>query len=349
MGRGRREGLRSAGSFVKAVVYERYGPPSVLRVSAVPSPSIDADDEVLIRVQATSINKGDLHLMHGSPLLVRPMAGGFLKPSLRVLGSDVAGIVEGVGRAVTRFRIGDEVFGDLSESGFGGFAEYVTAKEAHLAIKPAGVDWSTAGAVPSAGLTALQALRVGGAAPAPEAYDPAGGTRVAVNGASGGVGTFAVQLAKHFGAHVTGVCSTRNVEMVRGLGADRVVDYTQDDFTTEDDARYDLILDAAAYRAAREHRRALGPTGVYVLVGGGFRRTIEVMLLGSILSENGGRTVRFMGIKQPNSEDLALLGQLLESGTLAPAIHRTVSLDEVPTAMDELEKHHASGKVVVIP
>lgn len=339
---------------MKAVVYERYGPPSVLRVSSVPKPAADAEDDVLIRVRATSINKGDLHLMHGSPLLVRPMAGGFLKPSLRVLGSDVAGIVEGVGRAVTRFRIGDEVFGDLSESGFGGFAEYATAKEAHLALKPTAVDWSTAAAVPSAGLTALQALRVGGVAPAegrdaePKMSGPGGGARVAVNGASGGVGTFAVQLAKHFGAHVTGVCSTRNVEMVRGLGADRVVDYTKDDFTT-DDARYDLIVDAAAYRAAREHRRALGPTGVYVLVGGGFRRTIEVMLLGSILSEKGGRTLRFMGIKQPNSEDLAVLGGLLESGTLAPAIHRTVSLGEIPAAMDELEKHHASGKVVVIP
>lgn len=340
---------------MKAVVYERYGPPSVLRVSTVPRPDVGADDEVLIRVRATSINKGDLHLMHGSPLVVRPMAGGFLKPTLRVLGSDVAGTVEAVGRTVTRFQIGDEVFGDLSESGFGGFAEYATAKEAHLALKPASVDWSAAAAVPSAGLTALQALRVGGVAPAergdtePEGSGPEGGARVAVNGASGGVGTFAVQLAKHFGAHVTGVCSTRNVEMVRGLGADRVVDYTKDDFTTEGDARYDLIVDAAAYRAAREHRRALGPTGVYVLVGGGFRRTIEIMLLGSILSEKRGRTLRFMGIKQPDSEDLALLGQLLESGTLAPAIHRTVSLDEVPAAMDELERHHASGKVVVAP
>ena len=317
---------------MKAVVRERYGPPEVLGFKEIAKPA-PKDDEVLIRVQAASLNPADHHLMDGNPFFLR-LAYGLFRPKSPALGADVAGRVEAVGKNVTRFKVGDEVFGDLSGVGFGSFAEYARAHERVLARKPASLTFAETAAVPMAATTALQGLRKG---------QIQAGQKVLIYGASGGVGTFAVQLAKGFGAEVTAVCSTAKVDLVRSLGADRVIDYTLEDFTSGN-TRYDLILAVNGDRSIREYKRALGPNGTCVVVGGSLRQIFGAMLLGPLL---GGRQKFASLLATPSATDLELLRGLLEARKIAPVIDRSYSLSEVPEALKYLAEGHAKGKVVI--
>lgn len=310
---------------MQAIVYERYGGPEVLELQEVERPSV-ADGEVLVRVQATSVNPADWHMMRATPALVR-LSQGLLKPKRPVLGFDLSGTVEAVGGGVERFHVGDEVFGFR----FGGaFAEWAAVPESRLTLKPAGVSHEHAGATPVAALTALQALRDSGQIEA--------GEQVLVNGAAGGVGTFAVQIAKSFGATVTGVCSTRNLELVGTLGADHVVDYTREDFTRLG-KRYDLILDAVGNRSLSDNKRALKADGLFVAAAGSPRRGLWMKL-------TGGK--RMVGMRaKPTVTDLETLAELLGSGEITPVIDRSYPLAEVPEAIRYLEEGHARGKVVI--
>jgi NADPH:quinone reductase-like Zn-dependent oxidoreductase len=321
---------------VKAIVQDEYGPPDVLHLENVPVPEV-GDDDVLVRVRAASANAGDWHLMRADPFFIRLMFGGLRRPKIRVLGADIAGRVEAVGRNVVGFRPGDEVFGNLAESGFGGFAEYVAAPERALVPKPAGVSFEEAAAVPQAALAALQGLRDKGSIRA--------GSSVLVNGASGGVGSFAVQIAKSYGATVTGVCSTRSADMVRMLGADHVVDYTREDVTRNGE-RYDLILDAAARRPPTDYRRSLRDEGVYVMVGGETIRLFQTMLLAPFIAATGSARMAVL-MSAPNRAELGVLVDLLEAGANAPVIDRTFALEDVPEAIRYLEEEHVRGKVVI--
>ena len=285
-----------------------------------------------MKVLAASVNPLDWHFLRGKPFFVRFM-GGFPKPKQQILGVDIAGRVEAVGRSVKEFQAGDEVFG---ASNFGGFAEYLCARENRLVLKPANMTFEEAAAVPVAALTALQGLRKGNIRP---------GQKVLINGASGGVGTFAVQIAKSFGAEVTGVCSTRNLDMVRSIGADHVIDYTKEDFTRSEN-RYDFILDCAAFRSIRNYLRALTPSGTYMLIGGSTVRFIEVLYLKPLASMMGHQKIVGM-MANVNKTDLVFLKELLESGKLVPVIDRRYKLSEVPAAIRYLEEGHARGKVVI--
>jgi len=318
---------------VKAIIYTKYGPPDVLQLKEVEKP-VPKDNGVLIKVHAASVNPLDWHFMRGQPFLVRLMVGGLLKPKKKILGADIAGRVEAVGRNVKQFQPGDEVFGG---NGVGGFAEFVCVTENSLALKPANISFEEAAAVPVAALTALQGLRDKGQIQ-PE-------QKVLINGAGGGVGTFAVQIAKLFGAQVTGVCSTRKLDMVRSIGADQVIDYTREDFT-RNGQRYDLILDAAAYRSISDYKRALSPNGIYVLVGGSMALMFRVMFVGPWLSMTGSKKMRTVMAKI-NKKELALMKELLEAGKVIPVIDRRYSLSEVPEAIEYLEEGHAQGKVVI--
>ena len=319
---------------MKAVVAQSYGPPDVLRLEEVERPAPE-DDEVLIEVHAAGVNAADWHLLRADPPLVRLMGFGLLRPKNEILGADVAGLVEAIGSDVTHFSPGDEVFGDLSACGHGGFAEYVCAPEDALATKPSNLSFEEAAAVPLAAVTALQGLRDEGGIQA--------GQKVLIVGASGGVGTFAVQIAKAFGAEVTGVCSTSKVDLVRSIGADHVLDYTQEDFA---EGRYDLILDAGAHRSIFDCRRALEPDGTYVQVGGSTGRLFEAMLVGPLLSAIDGRTMGNMMTK-PDRDDLLAICELVEAGEVTPAIDRRYPLAEVPEAIRYVEDGRARGKVVV--
>lgn len=320
---------------MKAIVYTEYGSPDVLRLEDLAKP-VPKDNEVLVKVHASSVNAGDWHLLRADPFLVRLMFG-LLKPRINILGADIAGKVEAVGGGATRFQSGDAVFGDISGSGFGAFAEYACVPEAVLAPKPAGLTFAEAAAVPAASVTALQALRDTGK------IQP--GQKVLINGASGGVGTFAVQIAKSFGAEVTGVCSTRNLERVRALGADHAIDYTVEDFA-QNGPQYDLILAANGDRSLFDYKRALKPHGAYVMTGGAMKQFFQVLLLGPWLSMAG--TKKFGNVLvAPNKEDLAFLTTLIESGQVAPVIDRRYPLSEVPEAIRYLEEGHAQGKVVI--
>jgi len=320
---------------MKAIIAEKYGSPDVLKFEEIQKPA-PADNEVLLKVEAASVNAGDWHLLRANPFLIRLMFG-LLKPKIKIFGSDVAGRVESVGQNVTQFQPGDEVFGDLSGGSFGAFAEYVAVPEESLVPKPANVSFEQAAAVPSAATTALQGLRNQGQIQA--------GQKVVVNGASGGVGSFAVQIAKALGAEVTGVCSTPKMEMVRSLGADHVIDYRQQDFT-QNGQQYNLILDAGAYRSISDYKRALTPQGTYVMVGGGTTQLFKTMLLGPLLSKSGGQTVKTF-IKEADQKDLQFLKELLETGKITPAIDRSYPLSEVPDAIRYLESGHAQGKVII--
>jgi NADPH:quinone reductase-like Zn-dependent oxidoreductase len=319
-----------------AVVYSEYGGPEVLRYTRVDRP-VPADDEVLIQVISASIGAGDWHLMRGTPFLIRLIYRGYWKPKQTILGVDIAGRVVEVGRAVTSVQSGDEVVCDLSESGFGGFAEYVCVSEQHVVPKPAGVSFEAAATVPTSGAAALQALRDAGGLRA--------GESVLINGASGGVGTFAVQVAKYLGADVTAVCSTAKVELVRSIGADHVVDYTQEDVTSGD-RQFDLIVDTAGSHSLREWGRVLSRSGRYVMVGGPTRRFVTAMTLGPVLSARGGRRYGGFTLK-PNPNDLQLLMTLLDAGDVTPVIDRRYPLQQVPEAIRYLEAGRATGKVVV--
>jgi len=323
---------------MKAIVQAKYGTSEVLDLRDIAKPEI-GDSEVLVRVRAAGVNPGDWAIMGGLPYIARPVYG-LGKPKNRVRGTDVAGQVEAIGGAVTRFRPGDEVFGSSRQLG-GAFAEYAAVSEDALAPKPTNLTFEQAAAVPMAGYVALQALRDHGKVKA--------GQRVLVNGASGGIGTFAVQIAKSFGADVTGVTSTRNVDMVRSLGADHVIDYTKENFTRTGQ-RYDFILDNVANHSLSDLRRALAPQGMLVPNGGGFdHRWIA----------SGGRLisakVSFAFVSQslatfivsPKQENLVLLTELIESGKVTPVIDRTYPLSETRQAIDHVGRGHARGKVVV--
>lgn len=320
---------------MKAVVYTNYGSPDVLQVSNVEKPA-PKDGEVLIDIRAASVNAADGHLLNGRPLLLR-LEYGLRKPKRQILGADIAGRVEAVGRSVKEFGVGDEVFGDLSGCGFGGFAEYVAVPEHAVALKPKGITFEQAAAVPMAAVTALQGLRDKGR------LEP--GQKVLIHGASGGVGTFAVQLAKALGAEVDAVCSTKKVDLVRSLGADGVIDYTREDFS-KTGGRYDLILAVNGNRSIFDYQRALAPKGRYVVSGGSMTQIFQAMLLGPLLSSPGGRKLGNL-LARPNQQDLAFVAELLEAGSVVPVIDRCYSLDEVPKALRYLEAGHAAGKVVI--
>ena len=319
---------------MNAIVCRAYGPPNVLRVeeTATPTPT---NDQVLIRVRAASVNPYDWHFMRGSPYLIRIISGLTRPKDIRV-GVDVAGVVERVGRAVTRFKPGDEVFGGCR----GAFAEYACAPDTSIVAKPANLTFEQAATVAVAGYSALQGLRDHGRIQR--------GHNVLVNGASGGVGTFAVQIAKSFGARVTGVCSTRNLDLVRSLGADRVIDYMHEDFTNGSD-RYDIVLDCHANRPLLACAGILAPGGRYIIVGapgrgliGPLRAAVKVLVLSPLI-----RRRLTMMVAKPNQDDLALLGDLMKTGSVTPVIDRDYRLDQVPDAIRYVEEGHARGKVVI--
>jgi len=318
---------------MKAIVRETYGPPDVLHLEEVPLPTL-RDGDVLVRVRAASANAGDWHLLRGTPFPFRLVAGLRIR-KFKIIGTDVAGHVEAVGRNVTQFRPGDEVFGELSRCGFGAYAEFAAAPEKALALKPANLSFEEAATLPTAGCTALQGLRKGRIRRA---------QRLLLNGASGGVGTFAVQIAKSFGTEVTAVCSTRNVDMVRSIGADHVIDYTKDDFATQGQ-RYDLILATNGDRSIWDYRRALTTDGSYAMTGGSNRQLTEALLFGPLLSI--GRQQFGNVLVKPNQGDLLVLKELCESGKVRPVIDRRFPLSEVPDAVRYVEDGHARGKVVV--
>ena len=319
---------------MQAILYRRYGSPDVLELGEAPTP-VPKDGDVLVRVHAAALNPFDWHLVRGHPYLVRATSG-WRKPKRNIPGIDVAGVVETVGRDVTRLKAGDEVFGEKSRS----CAEYVSGPEKLFVLKPANLTMEQAAAVPVASITALQALvdiRHG---------EP--GQKVLINGASGGVGTFAVQLAKAFGAEVTGVCSTRNVELVRSLGADHVIDYTREDLA-RGTPRYDLIVDNAGNRSLLSMRRVLAPTGTFVGVGapkGNWVAPIARVAWAQVLSRFGSQTMRFM-LTDVTRDDLLFIKELIEAGTVTPVIDRRYPLSEVPDAIRYLETMRARGKVVI--
>jgi NADPH:quinone reductase-like Zn-dependent oxidoreductase len=322
---------------MKAVVQDRYGSPAVLELRDTDKPVV-GDDDVLVRVHAAGVDPGVWHLMTGLPYLVRIMGYGLRTPKVGIRGRDVAGRVEAVGRNVTRFHPGEEVFG----IGEGSFAEYVCARADKLAPKPANLSFEQAAAVPISALTALQALRDRGK------VQP--GQRVLVIGAAGGVGSFVVQLAKAFGAEVTGVCSTTKVDLVRSIGADEVIDYTREDIT-DGARRWDLIVDTAGRRSLSQLRRALTPRGTLVIVGGegggrwlgGFDRQILRAPAVSAFSRQRLRPL----VSKERSEDLLVLKDLIEAGKVTPVIDRTYPLREAPEAIRYLEEGHARGKIVI--
>jgi NADPH:quinone reductase-like Zn-dependent oxidoreductase len=319
---------------MRAIAYERYGGPEVLHLEELETP-VPADDQVLVRLAAAGVATGDRLLMRGEPFFVRLMFG-LRKPKLRVLGSDVAGRVEAVGERVTSLRPGDEVFGSTADAGFGGFADYVCVPPEVLVDKPESLSFEEAAAVPGSALAALQGLR--------DAGELQAGQTVLINGASGGVGTYAVQIAKAMDAEVTGVCSTGNVDLVRSLGADRVVDYTREDFR-DGGTQYDLVLDCAAFRSVLATLPAVRRGGSYVMLGGSARTTMEAMALGSVLTLVTGKRVVFF-ITKPKRADLETLRAMSDNKTLVPVIDRTFALPELAEAMRYLESGSSHGKVV---
>jgi len=318
---------------MKAIVYHTYGSPAVLKLEEVAKPT-PKDDEVLIKIHAASVNSWDWDLLRGKPFLAR-MDSPF-KPKYKILGCDVAGQVEAVGKNVKQFQPGDAVFGDLSGCGWGGFAEYVCAQENALTLKPAAMTFAQAAAIPQAGVLALQGLR--------DQSQIQPGQKVLINGAGGGMGTFAIQMAKFWGAEVTGVDSTRKLAVMRTLGADHVIDYTQADFT-QNGQRYDLILDAVAHRSLFDYKRALSPTGTLIIVGGSMGTIFQTLLLGTWFSKTGSQKLGLL-IHQPN-KDLALLIELFTAGKVVPVIGRTYPLAETAAAFYALGAGDAQGKLVI--
>jgi NADPH:quinone reductase-like Zn-dependent oxidoreductase len=318
---------------VEAMVYTRYGSPDVLQLREVATP-VPKDDEVLIKVHAVSLNRSDWEGLTGTPLYAR--LGGLRKPRSQILGSDIAGRVERVGSYIKRFHPGDDVFGDISERG-GGFAEYVCARERTLAPKPAGMPFEEAAAIPQAGVIALLGIRERGQ------VQP--GQRVLVNGAGGGAGMFAVQLAKLAGADVTGVDHTDKLDFMRSLGADHVIDYTKEDFTKTGD-QYDLILDVVAHRSVFAYQRALRPHGRYLFVGGSVATLFQVLVLGPGVRTTTGKKMRLL-VVQPNRSDLVAITELCEAGRVVPRIDRRYPLRELSQALQELGEGRVKGKTVI--
>jgi NADPH:quinone reductase-like Zn-dependent oxidoreductase len=319
---------------MKAMVYHEYGLPDVLRLEEVAKPA-PGDNEVLIKVVAASINDWDWQLLQGIPFANRVMAGLFRPKKIKILGSDIAGRIEAAGKNAKRFRPGDEVFGDLSGAGFGGFAEYVCAPEDALTLKPVGMTFEQAAAVPQAGLLALQGLVKGHVQQA---------HTVLINGASGGAGSFAVQIAKSVGAEVTGVCRTQKLDFVRSLGADHVIDYTREDFTRNGQT-YDLILDMEAYHSVFDYRRALNAGGRYVAAGGPTANIVQVIFLGAWISLTSSKKMGLLLLKA--NRGLSEIIKLIENGEVKPVIDKCFPLGEAPDAMRYFGEGRKMGKVVI--
>jgi NADPH:quinone reductase-like Zn-dependent oxidoreductase len=319
---------------MKAIVCTQYGSPDVLQLKEVAKPS-PKDDEVLVKVHAASVNAADLEILRGE---WPARFGGPLRPQHKIPGSDIAGRVEAVGRHVKQFQLGDEVWGDLAHPyGYGTFAEYVCVSENAFVMKPASMPFEEASTYPQAAIIALQSLRDKGQ------IQP--GQKVLINGAGGGMGTFAVQLAKYYGAEVTGVDSASKLDMLRSLGADHVIDYSEEDYT-KSGRRYDLILDVVAYRSVFDYRRALSPEGTFIIVGGSLTTFLQVLILGTLLSRMGNQKLG-LNPYAPNKEDLAFLAELFEAGKVVPVIDRRYPLSEVPEAFRYLEEEPHLGKIVI--
>ena len=319
---------------MKAVVYTKYGSLDNLELKDVEKP-IPNENEVLVKVYAASVNYNSLVFVKGKPIVAR-IETGLLKPKFKIPGNDISGVVEAVGLNVKQFQPGDQVFGDTSECGFGAFAEYVSVPENALILKPQNLSFEEAAVVPESALVALQALRDKGKINKEQ--------NVLICGASGGIGTFAVQIAKYFGAEVSGVCGTMNLDLVRSIGADQVIDYTKEDFT-KIGQYYDLILATAGYRSIFDYRRALSPKGICVVTGGTMSQIFQAMLIGPLLSMIGSKKLGSMLVK-PN-RDLGFIKELIEAGKVKPIIDRIYSLREFPEALKYYGKGHAKGKVVI--
>lgn len=320
---------------MKAIVYTEYGTPDMLSLQDVPTPT-PGEGEVLVRVRATSINDWDWLLLNGKPLINR--IGGLRRPKHLILGSDVAGVVESVGSGVTRLSPGDEVFGDMSSSGFGAFAEYVTAPEASFARKPESLTWEQAGVLPQAAGLAITGML------ARRPVSP--GDRVLVNGAGGGVGSIGIQIAKASGAHVTGVDRTAKLDAVLAWGADRVIDYTREDFGA-DGQTYDRILDVACHRSMASYRRSLNPRGVCSVIGGSIPRVLGILAAGGAVSAFGSKQVRVPMWKANKPSDVAYLTGLIERGSLVPAIDSTYSIEQIPDAFRRYGAQLHCGKIAI--
>jgi len=320
---------------MKAIVCTEYGSPDVLQLKEVAKPT-PKDDEALVKVHATSLNAADFETLRG---MWSARIGGPLRPMYKILGSDLAGRVEAVGRNVKQFQPGDEVWGDLSfPYGFGTFAEYVCVSENALTLKPSSMTFEEASTYPQAAIISLQSLRDKGQ------IQP--GQKVLINGAGGGQGTFAVQIAKLYGAEVTGVDSARKFDMLRSIGADHVIDYTQEDYTRSGQ-RYDLIFDVVAHRSIFDYWRALRPGGIFMIVGGSLASFLQVLTIGALISKVGNKKLGLNVYKPNKEEDLASLTELFEAGKVVPVIDRRYPLSEVPEALRYLEEGHALGKIVI--
>jgi NADPH:quinone reductase-like Zn-dependent oxidoreductase len=333
--------------FMKAIVCPRYGSPDVLQLQEIHKP-VPKDDEALVKVVATSLNAADFETMRGT-WAVR-FTGPF-RPLNKILGTDVAGTIEAVGRKVQNFRPGDEIWGDLSfPLRSGAFAEYVCIPEEALRLKPASMTFEEAAAIPTAAVVALQNLRAASKSSISPILSADGqiqaGQKTLINGAGGGVGTFAVQIAKLYGAEVTAVDSAPKLDMLRSLGADQVIDYTREDFT-KSERRYDLVLDVVGSRSIRSYRRVLAPDGIFVLIGGSFGVIIQIFLFGPLLSTRGNKKTGIVPWGPNNGQDLAILAELFEAGQVVPVIDRRYPLNQLPEAMWYLEEGHAKGKVII--
>ena len=318
---------------MKAIVYTEYGPPDVMQLKEVPKP-VPTDDQVLIKIHAVSVNRSDWETLIGKPLYAR--IGGLRRPGRQILGSDIAGRVEVAGKHIQHFKPGDEVFGETMRYS-DGFAEYVCAPETALALKPAGLTFEQAAAIPQAGVIALQGIHEKGR------LQP--GQKVLIKGAGGGAGSFAVQLAKLHGAEVTGVDNAGKLDFLRSLGADHVIDHTREDFT-RNGKQYDVILDLIAHRSAFAYARALQPNGTYFFVGGSVRTLFQLLLLGPWILRRTGKNLRLLAV-QPNRKDLIAITELCEAGKVTPHIDRVFQLSEVPEAMRYLGEGRARGKIVI--
>jgi NADPH:quinone reductase-like Zn-dependent oxidoreductase len=322
---------------MKAIICPRYGSPDVLQFREVEKP-VPREDEVLIQIHAASLNSRDLRMLRAKPIFMRLMPGGLFHPKNKILGADVAGRVEAIGCNVKQFKPGDEVFGYLpSSTGRGTFAEFVCTRENLITLKPANLTFEQSAAVPLASMTALQGLRDSG--------NIRPGQKVLINGASGGVGTFAVQIAKAFGAEVTAVCSTRNLEMVHSLGADHVIDYKKNDFS-KSGRPYDLTLAVNGYHPLSDYMRALNPEGILVISGGSLVTLFQAARNAKRVSKGGGQKIYVVSLKQ-NQEDLIFIKELLESGKIMPVIDGCYPLSKTPEAFWYFEKEHPRGKVVI--
>ena len=320
---------------MKAIVCTKYGSPDVLEIKEVEKPS-PTEEEVLVKIYAASINVEDLDFLRGRAWSARFL--GPLKPKYKILGFDLAGRVESVGRNVKQFKPGDEVFGDLFSYGFGAFAEYVCAPEKALMLKPENTSFEQASTLPSRAIIALQGLR--------DKRQIQPGQKVLINGAGGGVGPFAIQIAKYFGAEVTGVDRTKKLDMLRSIGADQVIDYTKEDFT-KNGRQYDFILDIAGYHSVFDYKRALKPKGIYSIVGGSRFRIFQVLFIGSLISVTGDKKMGLMTWKPNKKEDLVFIKELIESNKLLPVINKTYPLSESSAAFKYFEEGNPIGKIVI--